>query len=207
VIEVRCTIEFLKWMGGLQDGRAKRAIAARIDRLATGNPGDVKPVGRGVSELRIRYGPGYRIYYVQRGTVLIVLLCGGDKSSQDADIAKAHVIAEDLEDWQMALKTLPYDSAEYVEDDQAIAEYLEEAMKIAMEDSDPSFLAQALGTVARARGMSQIAKEAGLSRESLYKALGAEGNPEFGTILRVIQALGLRLSIASSASGSAASGS
>jgi probable addiction module antidote protein len=95
----------------------------------------------------------------------------------------------------MALKTFPYDSAEYLEDDQAVAEYLEEAMKIAMEDSDPSFLAQALGTVARARGMSQIAKDAGLSRESLYKALGAEGNPEFGTVLRVLQALGLKLSI------------
>jgi probable addiction module antidote protein len=97
----------------------------------------------------------------------------------------------------MALKTFPYDSAEYLEDDQAVAEYLEEAMNIAMEDSDPSFLAQALGTVARARGMSQIAKDAGLSRESLYKALGADGNPEFGTILRVLQALGLKLSIKS----------
>jgi probable addiction module antidote protein len=96
---------------------------------------------------------------------------------------------------KMALKTLPYDSAEYLEDDQAIAEYLEEAMKIAMEDADPSFLARALGTVARARGMSQIARDAGLSRESLYKALGAEGNPEFGTILKVLQALGLKLSI------------
>jgi probable addiction module antidote protein len=97
----------------------------------------------------------------------------------------------------MAVKTFPYDSAEYLEDDRAIAEYLQEAMKIAMEDSDPSFLAQALGTVARARGMSQIAKDAGLSRESLYKALRAEGNPEFGTILRVLQALGLKLSIQS----------
>jgi probable addiction module antidote protein len=95
----------------------------------------------------------------------------------------------------MALKTFPYDSAEYLEDDQAIAEYLEEAMKISMEDSDPSFLAVALGTVARARGMSQIAKDAGLSRESLYKALGADGNPEFGTVLKVLQALGLKLSI------------
>jgi probable addiction module antidote protein len=97
----------------------------------------------------------------------------------------------------MALKTLPFDAAEYLDDDQAIAEYLEEAMKIAMEDSDPSFLSQALGTVARARGMSRIAKDAGLSRESLYKALGAEGNPEFGTVLKVLQALGLKLSIQS----------
>jgi probable addiction module antidote protein len=97
----------------------------------------------------------------------------------------------------MALKTLPYDSAEYLDNDQAIAEYLEEAMKIAMEDSDPGFLTQALGTVARARGMSQIAIDAGLSRESLYKALRAEGNPEFGTVFKVLQALGLKLSIQS----------
>jgi probable addiction module antidote protein len=97
----------------------------------------------------------------------------------------------------MALATFPYDSAEYLEDDQAIAEYLEEAMKIASEDSDPSFLTVALGTVARAKGMAQIAKEAGLSRESLYKALGAEGNPEFATVLKVLQALGLKLSIQS----------
>jgi putative addiction module killer protein len=97
-IEVRQTVEFLKWIGGLRDGRAKRAIAARIDRLATRSPGDVKPVGHGVSELRIRFGPGYRVYFLQRGYVLIVLLCGGDKSSQDADIAKAHTMAKELEE-------------------------------------------------------------------------------------------------------------
>ncbi len=98
MIEVRRTVEFLEWMGGVRDVRAKSAIAARIDRLANGNPGDVKPVGHGVSELRIRFGPGYRIYFLQRGTVLIVLLCGGDKSSQDADIARAHAIAKELEE-------------------------------------------------------------------------------------------------------------
>jgi len=98
MIEVRRTAEFSKWMGGLRDERARRAIAARIDRLALGNPGDVRPVGHGVSELRIRFGPGYRIYFVQRGNVLIVLLCGGDKSSQDADIAKAQAMARELED-------------------------------------------------------------------------------------------------------------
>jgi probable addiction module antidote protein len=105
--------------------------------------------------------------------------------------------ATKLEERQMALKTFPFDAAEYLEDDEAIVEYLEEAMKIATEDSDPSFLTVALGTVARARGMSQIAKDAGLSRESLYKALGSAGNPEFGTVLKVLQALGLKLSIQS----------
>jgi putative addiction module killer protein len=81
MIEVRRTREFLKWMGGLRDGRTQRAIAARIDRLARGNPGDVKPVGYGVSELRISFG-GYRVYYVQRGHVLIVLLCVAIKTAR-----------------------------------------------------------------------------------------------------------------------------
>ncbi|MDR3772289.1 MAG: putative addiction module antidote protein [Terracidiphilus sp.] len=95
----------------------------------------------------------------------------------------------------MAVKTHTFDAALYLEDDADALGYLEEAMKIAQEDGNPSFLTVALGTVARARGMSQIAKDAGLSRESLYKALGAEGNPEFGTVLKVLQALGLKLSV------------
>jgi probable addiction module antidote protein len=88
-------------------------------------------------------------------------------------------------------KTSPYDSAEYLDSSEAINAYMEEAL----ETDDPAFIAKALGTIARARGMSQIAKKAGLSRESLYKALSTEGNPEFGTIIRVMQALGLKFSI------------
>jgi putative addiction module killer protein len=98
MIEVRRTLEYSRWIGRLRDRVARQIIAARIDRLVAGNSGDVKSVGSGVSELRIRFGPGYRVYYVQRGNVLIVLLCGGDKSTQSADIAKAHAIATDLED-------------------------------------------------------------------------------------------------------------
>jgi probable addiction module antidote protein len=88
-------------------------------------------------------------------------------------------------------KTSPYDSAEYLNSAEAIHSYMEEAL----ETDDPAFIAHALGTVARARGMSLIAKKAGLSRESLYKALSTEGNPEFGTVMRVMQALGLKFSI------------
>ncbi len=80
-------------MRSLKDRRAAARVQVRIDRLAGGNPGDVKPVGGGVSELRIGYGPGYRVYYMQSGKVLIVLLCGGDKSSQSRDIADAQRIA------------------------------------------------------------------------------------------------------------------
>ena len=86
MFEIRRTAEFLKWMRRLRDGRARRAIAVRIDRLMRGNPGDVKPVGKGVSELRIQFGPGYRVYFLRRGDLFIVLLCGGDKSSQREDI-------------------------------------------------------------------------------------------------------------------------
>jgi probable addiction module antidote protein len=89
------------------------------------------------------------------------------------------------------VKTLPYDSAEYLDSTEAINAYMEEAL----ETDDPAFIARALGTIARARGMSRIAKKAGLSRESLYKALSTEGNPEFATIIRVMQALGLKFSI------------
>ena len=89
----------------------------------------------------------------------------------------------------MPLETRPYDTAEYLDSEEAIAAYIDAVL----ENGDPALVAQALGTVARARGMSQIAREAGLSRESLYRALSAEGNPEFGTVLRVLKALGLRL--------------
>jgi putative addiction module killer protein len=81
----------------LRDTEAKARIAARVRRLAFGNPGDVKPVGEGVSELRIHYGPGYRVYFVQRGTTLIVLLCGGDKKSQQRDIETAKQLAKEVE--------------------------------------------------------------------------------------------------------------
>ena len=85
---------FDRWLSGLRDRRAVARITARLDRFASGNPGDTQPVGNGVSELRINYGPGYRVYFIQRGPVLIILLCGGDKSSQDRDIKQAKVLAE-----------------------------------------------------------------------------------------------------------------
>lgn len=84
---------FDRWLSALQDSRAKARVQIRIDRLAAGNPGDIRPIGQGLSELRIDYGPGYRVYFMQRGAVLVVLLCGGDKSTQAADIRKAKAIA------------------------------------------------------------------------------------------------------------------
>ena len=95
MIEVRATHVFLKWLRGLRDVRAISRIQARVDRLSLGNPGDVRPVGQGVSELRVAYGSGYRVYYVQHGTTLAVLLCGGDKGTQEADIVRAKALARE----------------------------------------------------------------------------------------------------------------
>jgi putative addiction module killer protein len=96
MLEVRQTDVFAAWFGGLADRSARARITARIRRLSLGNPGDVKPVGRGVSEMRIDYGPGYRVYFVRRGNSLVVLLCGGDKRSQDRDIARALELAKEV---------------------------------------------------------------------------------------------------------------
>ena len=91
--EVRQTDVYVDWFARLRDRAARARITVRIRRLSLGNPGDVKPVGRGVSEMRIDYGPGYRIYFVRRGNDIVVLLCGGDKRTQDRDIARALELA------------------------------------------------------------------------------------------------------------------
>ena len=96
MIEVRQTEAFAAWFNRMRDRRAKARVAVRIDRLALGNPGDVRPVGEGVSELRIDYGPGYRVYFVQRGAAVIVLIAGGDKRTQTRDIETAQRLAREL---------------------------------------------------------------------------------------------------------------
>ncbi len=96
MIEIRQTEVYSQWFGSLRDRQARARIDARIRRLSLGNPGDVKPVGEGVSELRIDYGPGYRVYFVQRGQTLVILLAGGDKHTQDRDIKTALDLAREL---------------------------------------------------------------------------------------------------------------
>lgn len=96
MVEVRQTDVFAKWLLGLRDLRTRARIQARIDRLESGNAGDAKPVGEGVSEMRIDYGPGYRVYFVQRGAELIILLAGGDKGSQSKDIRIALNLARNI---------------------------------------------------------------------------------------------------------------
>ncbi len=95
MIELKQTETFRKWFGKLRDERATTAIASRLDRLAFGHAGDAEPVGKGVSELRIHYGPGYRVYFQRRGDTIIVLLYGGDKGTQARDIKTALRLADE----------------------------------------------------------------------------------------------------------------
>ena len=96
MIEVRQTEEYAEWFANLRDKQARARINVRIRRLSLGNPGDVKPVGEGVSELRIDYGPGYRVYFLQRGREVVILLAGGDKRTQQKDIETALELARNL---------------------------------------------------------------------------------------------------------------
>ena len=96
MIEVRKTDVFAEWLDSMRDIRARARVMVRIERLADGNPGDVSPVGEGVSEMRISYGPGYRVYYKQQGSGVVVLLTGGDKHTQARDIRIALRLARNL---------------------------------------------------------------------------------------------------------------
>ena len=176
----------------MRDARARARVLVRVERLAAGNPGDVRPVDGVVSELRIDYGPGYRVYFKKRGRMIVVLLAGGDKRTQGQDIETALRLTRNLQvDAMTKTVTSPYDVAEHLRTPEEMAAYLEASMDEA--DGDAAFIAKALGDIARAKGMSQVASAAGLSRESLYKALSGDRNPSLDTVLRVVGALGLKL--------------
>jgi len=96
VLQIRRTETFAQWLDGLRDVRARARVQVRVERLAAGNPGDVEPVGEGVSELRIDYGPGYRVYFKKHGREVVILLAGGDKRTQSADIKTALRLARNL---------------------------------------------------------------------------------------------------------------
>jgi probable addiction module antidote protein/putative addiction module killer protein len=211
VYEIRRPATFDAWLTTLNDSNARARIAARIDRLATGNPGDVKPVGGGVSEMRVDYGPGYRVYYVRTERVVSIALrwdesyagrgyqtcdrnecrkgpagLGGSTANADAGEMTMATRARKTE------RFARYDSADYLKTPEDVAEYLVAAFEEGGDDA--AYMAHVIGVAARAHGgMTKLAKETGMTRAGLYKALSKDGNPSFETIVKAMRVLGVRL--------------
>lgn len=172
--------------------RAKVAIARRIERIETGTLGDVKSLGGTVSELRVDIGPGYRLFHdaqARRGDTAL--------RRRQADATRGHPArAKDCgrgvamkAKAKKKAKLVPFDMAAFLDSPEAIAEYLTQVLA----DGEPDELLRALGHIAKARGMAQIAADAGMGRESLYKALAPGAHPRYDTVLKVTRSLGVRL--------------
>jgi probable addiction module antidote protein len=174
MFEVRRTDEFDDWLKGLKDSRGRTKIQARIDRLANGNPGDVAPIGEGLSELRV----DYRTRDVER------IKPTGKKAGQEGVTMAA-------KSKRRKIKVSPYDSADYLNTEADIKNYLEAVFE---EPVDRQMLIHTLGVVARARGMMKLSKDTGITRAGLYKALSPNGNPSFETVTKIVGAFNMRLS-------------
>ncbi len=185
--------DFDAWLVGLKDKLGRARVVHRIRSAEHGNFGDCEPVGEGVSEMRVHVGPGYRVYFTRRDAVVYLLLVGGDKSSQKRDVKRAIEIARELNQEQTMAKFSRFDAADYLNDEETVAQYI----TAALEDPNPDVFLTAVRDVARARGMAQLAKDSGLGRESLYKALTPGAKPRYDTMLKLLHALGVKLSASS----------
>jgi putative addiction module killer protein/probable addiction module antidote protein len=193
---------FIEWIAALRDKMAKTRIAARLRQIESGNFGDSKPVGEGVTELRIHIGAGYRVYCGRHGPHWVVLLCGGDKDTQPKDIARERAMGR--VEAEAAMKELvgvgsynDWEVQELRKDREFALAYLQVAMESLNNPEERAGGLLALRAVAEAYGgLGVVAAQAGISRESLYRALSPKGNPTLRTLIAVLKTLGLRLSVA-----------
>ena len=218
--EVQRTGVFDAWLEALTDEIAQDTVVKRIVRVEAGTLGDWRSVGDRVSELRINVGQGYRLYYTMRGRTIVHFLCGGSKKTQKADIRRAEAMAKALgkgkreagegrvRDRQSAylpqsraddefhftedeLKLSPFDAAKYLKRDSSQISLLRDALA----SGHYAYIANALGAVARARGLTNLERATGIKRQTLNKSLSLKGNPTLETLVTVLGALGLRLEI------------
>jgi probable addiction module antidote protein/putative addiction module killer protein len=198
-MRIQITEVYRDWINGLKDRITRARTPVRVDRLAHGNPGQHRNLTDGVSELKIDVGPGYRGCTTPKGMANSLsfssvetsrvrhktsrLLLRSPETSRSNEMSKAKATQK--------TKTLAYDVAEQLRTPEEMAAYLDAWFVEAPDDA--AGIARALGDIARAKGMTQVARDAGLSRESLYKALSENGNPGFATVLKVARALGVRL--------------
>ncbi len=188
---------FGEWLAKLKDVRAQAKIIIRLDRVAVGNFADCKPLRGGLCELRIDWGPGYRVYYAMLGKSCVLLLVGGDKTGL-RHREGAHLSRRPQREGQKDMKrkaSISHDEAvirELRDNPRFAVEYLKAALE---QDSEPRVLLIALRRVVQARGIAKVAKTAGVERESLYRALSKHGNPRLSTLAAVTKAVGLRLTV------------
>ena len=195
-------LPFKEWLDGLKDRRGKARVDARITRLQAGLLGSCKPVGDGVFELKVEFGPGYRIYFVEEERGIVLLLWGGDKGNQQRDIQTAKNYWADYQARErkhnkiMKRKKAAYmdDLRERLKDPAYAAEYLNAVLQDEEDGADAVFLV-ALRNVAEAFQMSRVAAGAGVNRENLYRMLSGKGNPKLSSLLAVLKALDLHLSV------------
>lgn len=200
--------DFDDWLLRLRDRVGRAEILTRIGRLGHGNPGVVKSVGEGVREMKIDFGPGDRIYFVERADGSIVVLCAAAtrirshatlrgrkrsrRQSEEGVMTDPDRPAEGLAKEPARTPTKPFDPAHDIRTPEDAAAYLTKVL----EDGDEAEFRRALGAIARSRSMAEVAERAGLGRESLYKALSETGNPGLSTVLGVLRALDLRMTVA-----------
>ena len=172
---------FLDWLEALRDRKTRARIQTRIDRLALGNFGNHRVLHGGIYELRIDWGPGYRVYFARIGNRLLLLLCGGDKTTQRAQ-KKPKAPSAPYEPWLIERLKDPAEAAVYLE--------------AAIEEGDQGVLMLALRHVAQAQGgVARIARKSRLTREATYRMLSKGGNPELKSLTALLGAAGLRLSV------------
>lgn len=216
--EVRRATSFDSWLGGLTDKIAAKAIVDRIVRIESGLLGDRKSVGGKVGELRIDVGQGYRLYYTIRDRAVVHLLAGGSKKTQKADIRKAEAAVKTMDKAKKDaggrrvrerqasyaaegdepvitdadITFAPFDAADYIRGDDDAQIYL---LRNALASGHYAYIANALGAVARARGLTNLERATGIKRQTLNKSFSLKGNPTLETLVTVLGALGLRLEV------------
>jgi len=191
MIEVRRTSIFADWFRALRDERAKARIQMRIARVELGLIGDVKyfgGIGSASESCALIMGLGIGSTLSERTTPSFFSCAEGTRVPRGAT---SSALRKSRRRSDMAIETKVWDAAEFLTTPAEVAAYLEAAF----EDGDPALITHALGVIARAEGMSEVAKQTGLTRASLYKALSADGHPEFATVLKVMQALGLKMTV------------
>lgn len=192
-------VPYIDWLDGLKDRQARQQIQARMGRLRLGNFGQKGSVGEGVQELKVDYGPGYRVYFGLDGQTIVVLLTGGDKSTQDDDIKEAKSIGANTKR-KKRMPTIDY--SEHLLADLQDLDYAAGYLTAALEEGEDVFLLAVRDVVQAHGGINSLSQATSLNRENLYAMLSKEGNPRLSSLAKILNTLGLAISFVPKSSDS-----